>query len=297
LMVHGIYDRIPYPGTLVRRPKVPVLRRLDAKACRETLAVNLPRFLVSPGRMAYFQLQNALDMEALVIVDSWCCTTDGTRAPKDDSRSQNIRTGFDTYSWSLQNYLFNTPPPGVGRFPLCTVIEDEGSRIQGNTDGRMMAGQIVELAIETDTESSTEMDSDRSMNWDLSLVGHSGANIFHVDHPHVMAEGVPNINNGNPRQHDEELPAALRRGPLALNLLWILSAHLGWTVDDNQGPASVFVDRRILIGAQWFSISLMAGPLFLTLFARYALWIPARPVDYTLQALPFDIDNEMRCEA
>jgi hypothetical protein len=297
LMVHGIYDRIPYPGTLVRRPKLPVLRRLDPKAYRERLSVNLPPFLVSPGRMAYFQLQNALDMEALVMIDSWCSTTDGTRAPKDDCLSRSKRAGFCTSSSSLQNYLSNTPPPGMGRVPLCNVVEDAGSSIHGNTGDRMMTGQIVELAIETDTESPTETAGDRSMNWDSSLVGQSLANNFHVGQPHVIDEGVPNINNRNPRQHDEELPAALRRRPLALNLLWILSAHLGWTVDDNQGPASVFVDRRILIGAQWFSISLMAAPLFLTLFARYALWIPARPVDYALQALPFDIDSEMRCEA
>lgn len=86
----------------------------------------------------------------------------------------------------------------------------------------------------------------------------------------------------------------LRRGPRFVQMLWTLGASLGLVVIDSSSVSSVFVDRTILIATHWISISLMIAPLLITLTARYAQWIPAQPVDYNLEGLPFPLHNEMR---
>jgi hypothetical protein len=37
----------------------------------------------------------------------------------------------------------------------------------------------------------------------------------------------------------------------------------------------------------------MTAPLFWTLIARLAIWVPTTPVDYKLEALPYIVENEM----
>jgi hypothetical protein len=102
----------------------------------------------------------------------------------------------------------------------------------------------------------------------------------------VAARGVPLP----PRM----APAPNARGPRFIQLLWMLGAQLGLAVIDRPDAASVFVGRNILIAVQWLNISLMAAPLFCTLFARYFEWIPAQPVNYNLEDLPFEPTNNMR---
>jgi hypothetical protein len=65
-------------------------------------------------------------------------------------------------------------------------------------------------------------------------------------------------------------------------------------VIDRPDASSVSIDRNILIASQWVNISLMAAPLFCTLFARYFELIPAQPVDYNLEDLPFEQSNKVR---
>ena len=245
LLVHGIYDRIPYPGTLVRRPKVDLLPRLVAESFHDAFAMKYQRLLESPKRIAYYQLQDALDMEALRLVDSW--------VPKSSNGDQSFGgdrssvSGMIASRLSLFNYLMNIPAPGMGRFPLCTKRSGDSETGRGEANAR-----IDELIFET----NSSRDSSRSH----APFDGDGRIDDTVDVPPTRENDA---HNGNiPR--DNQMPPM--RGPRALNLLWIMSAHLGWTVDENDG-SSVFVDRRILIGAQWFSISLMTAPLFWTLFA------------------------------
>ena len=259
LLGHGVYDRLPYPGTLVRRPRLPILSPLLQVPC--TVATTLPKLISSSKKLAYFEIQNSLDLESLVLVNSWC-NPSSTLKPK-------------SCPLSLHNYLRNIPPPGVGRFPLSREVvgDDQVETID--------APKIEDLILENDEKE------------DVSLVSAStnATNTIEVRENEDMDFAFHRgIFNGPP------LPPPNARGPRLLNLLWVLSAHLGWTVDDNQGAASVHVDRRILIGAQWLSISLMVAPLFWTLFARYARWIPATPVDYPLEALPFHVETELRYE-
>ena len=242
LMVHGIWDRVAYPGTLTRRPKLIVLPKLR-KDVKILLRVENPKTLLANLRL-YFELQTTLDMECLSIVENWCRGTEALD-PVD----------FDTFPLSLRNFIRNVPPPGSGRFALCEIVQTE--------NGRCFVQEVfLPAGHETsDGERLHPPPSHRSRVQPIHVAG------VHVVRP---------------------------PGPRILNLLWILSAHMGWTVDDNQGTASVYVDRRILIGAQWLSISLMAAPLFWTLLARSVRWIPATPIDYPLEALPFHVETELR---
>ena len=267
LLVHGIYDRVTYPGTLVRRPKTPILPPMKKLSIldRSKYEMMLQSFLRVPGRLAYYQLQNALDMESLLIVDSWCLLP----MPRKDS--------IVTYPLSLHNYLHNIPSPGMGRYPLST--ETTVSPEESEEGSVALPTRISPLLFDSGVQRYEERnDGISNPNDDLGR--------FINAHQ----------NDGNVNHHQNHLPPPIHggRGPRALNLLWVVSANLGWTVDDNQGASSVYVDRRILIGAQWLSISLMVAPLFWTLFARYAKWIPTTPVDYPLQGLPFDVETEMR---
>ena len=83
-------------------------------------------------------------------------------------------------------------------------------------------------------------------------------------------------------------------GPRVINLLWLLSARLGWRVDDGRRPGAMFVNRGILIAAQWLANTLAALPLALSLTARFALLVPSVPLDYHLDGLPYTVRKRMR---
>jgi hypothetical protein len=261
LMVHGIYDRVPYPGTLVRRPKLPFLLPLERVPC--TAKVKLPKFIASSKKLVYYHVQ-ALDLESLLLVDFWCDARSDYKSPL-------------PHPLSLRNYLRNIPPPGAGRFPLSTEVGMDEEEETGITP------KIEELFVE---DEATEESSS-------SFASTDEANPNNDDQQERLDQNNE-IDFQAPVLINDHLPPVNARGPRILNLLWVLSANLGWTVDDNQGAASVYVDRRILIGAQWLSISLMVAPLFWTLFARYAQWIPTTPVDYPLEALPYNVETELR---
>ncbi len=254
LMVHGIWDRVPYPGTVIRRPKLLQLPLMQVQAI-DRPSIRLCAFLSSRNKVLYYQLQNTLDMESLWLVDAWCS-------------NNSIRVSSDAeilYPQSLRAFIQNIPAPGSGRFPLSISVEREDGSVQ-----------IQETMFHDEDNVVLSNDSGT-----LEYQDHITAQISARHHDFQNQFNLAVLHQPRP-------------GPRILNLLWVLSAHLGWTVDDNQGAASVYVDRRILIGAQWLSISLMAAPLFWTLLARYARWIPATPVDYPLQALPFHVETELR---
>lgn len=241
LMVHGIWDRVAYPGNLIRRPKLVKLPPLHQKAIP---ALNLTTKNIDFScRRLQIELQTMLDMDSLFFVEEYCSAN--------SKRKSNLP---ETYPLSLRNYLQNVPPPGSGRFALCEVVDKE--------DQTLTVQEVTLTTYENDRE-------------------------FGIRTPQPQRSDIR-------VQHAGPFNIARPPGPRLLTLLWVFSSHMGWTVDDNQGTASVYVDRRILIGAQWLSISLMAAPLFWTLVARSARWIPTTPVDYPLEALPFHVETELR---
>jgi hypothetical protein len=244
LLVHGVYDHVPYPGTIVRRPRLPCIPPLGVLSC--PFEIKLDSFIPTSQKLAYYAIQNSLDMESLWLVDCWC--------------GHRVKSEPLLYPLSLQNFLRNIPPPGTGRFALSTGTGLATELSDSSLD-------IKELAIEVETFPNHRRS--REPLEDEDREEHVGGILLN-------------------------LPA--QRRPHLLSLLLVLSNRLGLTTsdDDVRGAPSVHLERRILIGAHWLSISLMILPLFVTLSARYLKWIPIMPVDYHLESLPYVTENKMR---
>lgn len=253
LLVHGIYDRIPAPGAVVRRPKIHNLEPTVKQRRRPWLPVLTSENLLQSieARRKFMFLQNGLDLEAIFSVERCLGVGD-----------EKARSGSSLERFSLENYLRGVPPPGVGRFALSQEVAVDAEGAAGSSS------RIVALELEDEGEGA----DGRTSGVERGLTA-----IDRQVRPHRAPMG------GNVR------------GPRLLHLLWILGAQLGLAVTaDSPDVASVFVDRTILIASQWVSISLMLAPLFWTLCARYAQLIPAQPIDYNLENLPFSISNKMR---
>lgn len=246
LLLHGIFDAVRYPGTIVRRPKLPRLPLLDGKTNR--FDVSLASFFETPEKLVYYEAQNSLDLDCLLFIDSMS--------------EQQIEKKSFIHPISLRYYLQNIPPPGAGRFPLCTGAETGQSDAPTIHELRLNVGDAAEFSSATGISDGDQVD-------DQPLIGGN----------HVI--GVGGDNNVAPR-------------PRIVRFLRAMSAYMGLTVADNHGATCVYGDRRILISAQWLSISLMTAPLMWTLIARFAMWVPTTPVDYKLQGLPYIIETEMR---
>jgi hypothetical protein len=100
------------------------------------------------------------------------------------------------------------------------------------------------------------------------------------------------VHRNRPRHLPHRDPPVENRGLQFVQLLWSLGAQLGLAVRPDGPP--VFVDRKILIASQWMAISIMIGPLLVTLLTRCAFRIPSQPVDYNLDGFPFDLSSKMR---
>jgi hypothetical protein len=258
LLVHGIFDRIPYPGSIVRRPHWMPLGLYIERIEYDDHATNLnvsagAHLLSSKERTAYFRLQNGMDINSMVGVDP--------------SLRQIAAVSILSHL-SMQNYLHNIPPPGVGRFPL-SKRASVGQR--ATTEGAAL--EIEPLLFHANQQ---------------HLEGSSTT----VNTTTGQQQALPHATFAVPRRNLPRPPNP--RGPRLVQLLWILAAQMGLAVVDTSGDSSVYVDRKILIATQWISISLMIVPLFLTLFSRFLQLIPTQPVDYNLESLPFHVTNKMR---
>lgn len=262
LMVHGIYDRVPYPGFVVRRPKLWMLDSLSTPSSRYLkkylwsmrLHTRIPdRWSITlRSRLNYYLLQNGLDVEAIRQIEERMLQAYWTQS----DQPEYLHLSFN-------NYVRGIPAPGIGRFALSQEVSQS-------------------------SESSTKR-SIVGMHW----IEPKAVNSQPIE-SELLAHQQPRsriVENAIPRR---VVAAPNLRGPRLVQLLWILGAQLGLAVIDNPDVTSVFVDRNILIASQWVSISLMAAPLFWTLCARYVRIIPSQPVDYNLEDLPFHVTNKMR---
>ena len=132
LLVHGIYDRIPYPGSVVRCPKQQVAKPLTPRTRR---CVCVPAHLEDQllqwmeKRRVFAVLQNGLDLDA--IYGAYRSTIGQISTHTMDSSS-------------LDTYLRGIPPPGVGRFPL--------SQESRATDIATGPSRILPLGLEENSE-------------------------------------------------------------------------------------------------------------------------------------------------
>jgi len=278
LVIHGLYDKIPYPGSLFRRCKLPVLSKLNKERCLKKIQrqykLSLQSFISSSAQLAYYQIQDSLDIESLLIVNSL------------------FTTYFDlqenSHYISLRNFIKNIPPPGNGRFALSAskFYKDKHEDFLIGTEFGFLDkrhSSVEELIFEEGIQMQGPVSVVESSDKHKLIQQNSSSQNLGTANDNFGLQEAANINN-----------AMLPRGPRVLNFLWMMSAQLGFVVENNHGATSVYVDRRIVIGAQWLSISLMISPLFLTTFARYIQLIPITPTTYKLEGLPYHIENRMK---
>lgn len=299
VLVHGIYDRVPYPGKVVRRPKIPrsALRKGNGKSIGDA---------AMQAKGIFYHLQDALDLHHILLP-----------SPLDTCRS-----------FSLRRYLRNIPPLGMARYPVCTdggfeprrqsqnrgrdfsaIRNDEVDNIEntGMLGPNELADEdfqtsscfrVVQLSLPKDPKSQSFATDEAKDNSRTELPPNLPSDLIgdHRDEPFAVGGfGMPNNRFVGVRNIHGAAPLLRGPGPRLLNLLWAISAQLGWAVDDGSPAASsVTIKRELLIALQWLSLTLMAAPLFWTLVARASSWVPCRPVDYLVD-LPYQLtNNEMR---
>ena len=299
LLVHGIYDRVNYPGTIIRRPKLPpsVFNRMTPSS-REDL-IERSSILVKKWKIQNLMkssaafLQRSQKTMTVLSKNDWprLCLQHGELDVESHALLHLEHEDF-LDSWhhmtSLNNYRQNIPPPGVGLFSLSTakVTEDSGS------DSEQV--ELVSLHMSSSDGTQTSIQTRRSENIDWLVRGPAD-----TQDPAAADAEVPRQHRPNEFGNQNVRPPPFvggngGNGPRVVNLIWLMSAHFGWAIDETQGAASVLVDRKILIATQWVSNSLMTLPLLWTLLARYVQWITSKPINYYLEGLPHEVDNEMR---
>jgi hypothetical protein len=267
LIVHGIYDRVFSPGTIARRPSLP--SPYFARTARR------PRDLVSMAANAQQKLKSWKPLSEREVrefpVDVAVCKADRYSLRYNDvDPDGNELTLFTAEGSPIQqkslfdDFVRNVPSPGMGRFAL-SEIDESADR---NDD------RIIELSL-VSGGSQTQVATAAAVN----------SNPIDVD-----ADPIEVAN------HQERLNPLLLgpRGPRLFNLFWLLSSHLGWSIQESHGGSPVMVERRVLIASQWVANSAMAMPVLYTLMARAVEWISPKPIDYHLEGIPYDIGSEMR---
>ncbi len=255
LLIHGLFDEVPFPGSISRRPKLPILSKFSVRRCFEKIRKQYHNcfdpFITSQEQLAYYELQESLDIHMLLIMNSFV-----TQTP-----AQSI---------SLRNFIQNIPPPGRGRFAIktseCHVDRSKNfwflEKSHATLTERTFQGKLHGLDLSTIPISSRQ--------------SVSPGDTFDV-------QQVPGANNH-----------VLPRGPRILNILWLVSSQFGWRTGNNYEKDSVYIDRRILIATQCFSLSMAFLPIAMTLFGRYFGLIPTIPTSYHLEGIPYEIENKMR---
>mmetsp|Transcript_8536 Transcript_8536/g.19279 ORF Transcript_8536/g.19279 Transcript_8536/m.19279 type:complete len:1782 (+) Transcript_8536:111-5456(+) len=294
LLVHGIYDRTEPPGTVCRRPRSETLGvfclhapcsddRLLSDALRVVeifergkkqraarLFVKKTKPFIHPGqkRKVERSLQSTLKRVAIL---GWKAA-DFDLNDVDHEGISFLSEGFIEYASTYEQYLQNIPPAGVGRNALSAAIS---SRLRPTGVGAIADARVGRQDVQT-----VDVGEINDVGRWPSDGTTTSRNRRHRPSHRLQQQGPAReqrADEGNVNQG----------GPRIINLLWLISSHLGWTVDDDRKPGAVLVERGILIATQWLSNTLFALPLFLTLIARYFRLITPSPLDYHLEGLPY----------
>jgi hypothetical protein len=262
LIVHGIYER--GRSTMARRPSCRSLI-FDDKAKHDPEAlIEKATVVVNKWILAHAADSRRKDSRFDVLVSGgkhFCLQENDLDVDSHGLLHFSTTPTCMEHRSGYLNYVKNIPPSGIGRYAMSTLGDDSLANILP-----------------------------------LTLVSHdptSRRNDVVVSGPSPPTTHQ-NVTHGQPRPNQDGFNPQLipdPRGPRLLQLLWILSSNLGLNV---QPGDDIMVDRRILIATQWFANSLMAMPVIYTLLARSILRITPKPIDYHLEGLPYEVDNEMR---
>jgi hypothetical protein len=277
LVVHGIYDRVPSPGTITRRPSLPS-RLFKRVSTRDKTALLDAAYVLAKkwkrqhlNKTSLMQRYGEKPRFSLALARQPCLLLGDV--DHDSHQLLHIASdqdcSLDKFS-SLRSYLHNIPPPGVGKYAFSALSDESTNGCQSD---------IVELHLQDGSESDRVSQSNDEEE---------------EDGPSANPPPPAMANNQNNHLLLHPLLGVPGRGPRVINLLWSLSEHLGWSVDESHGAGSVMVERRILIASQWVSNSLMSLPLLYTLIARASQWMTLKPMEYHFDGLPYDLKGEMR---
>ena len=271
LLIHGLFDEISFPGRIFRRPKMPVLPILNEERCltkiRKQYQAYFQPFITSRAQLAYYELQESLDVQSILIVNSY----------------YNKCFDFQAISYpiSLRNFIQNIPAPGNGRFAFNT------SKCSDTKKNSLDFQHLLRLG-----NCHTEV---KELNFDENL-HYLGRSALHERKTNVqnLSQDAPDGGNVHLRQFAGANNALVPRGPRIRDAVRFLFSQLGLRIDDRQTGNPVHVERSILIVSHCLSLMFAILPLLVTLFARYFQLVPAQPISYLLHGLPYDIDNKMR---
>jgi hypothetical protein len=317
LLLHGVYDRLDPPGTICRRPapwefpqtsfsrlkdSAPSSRqvRLLAHQCIQNFekgkslrpgfaffgrAVQHTMTLSNRDRILKQSSREIFKSRAIL---GWKSVSIDIN-DADPEGITSVVDGIVTFASSLENFVHNVPGAGHGRFLLSNAKALPHVRQNMELSGPFVLTpfdnvRIVPLSVYTPGEmnaAATGVPLDMMQNFTSNQSQQQRAG---------RVQAAAGEAAGNPANQEERDAG----GPRIINLLWLISSHLGWSVDDDRRPGAHHIERGILIATQWLSNTLMTLPLFLTLVARSLMFITPAPLEYHLEGLPFVEVKRMR---
>jgi hypothetical protein len=243
----GVYDRISYPGVLLRRPKVLLpafCRRMNELEVQLSLHTSDDLLSGEPTcRLWYYKLMNGLDVNAILDVH------------QKDASSRQIWCHFDMF-YSMHCYLHGIPPPGTGRFPL--------SRREDSTVLLSEPKKIISLDLSLHEERDPAFSSRQD-----------------IHEPH----NAPDEARIGLRRPIDQRPVNAGPRRRLFRVFWTFASQLGLDIRDDTNASVAIFNRRTLIAAQWICLFFMAAPLAVTLTARYMSRMPTQSLQQELNDL------------
>ena len=244
LLGHGVYDRIKNPGAVIRCPSYPasaffppdtILPRDELFHRAEMLIENWISIIQSPNQRKQMRHTSQAYL-------GWKSVNFEMNDPDADGLRLVVfgRKDFQiNFQTSMAHFISNIPLPGQGRLLLSSPRgqRDEDTSI-ASLYTRVQPYSDIVFPMIPDTQRPTESPA----------------------------------NSPQPQRNNGENNLALNLPDL--NVVWLITRHLGWTVDDDENRGSVMVDRRILIAVQWFSNTIMVSSLLASLLSRRYMTTP-----------------------
>ena len=295
LLVHGVYDRGKSPGDVTHRRSDTsqiFASRLSSLSSASRILVTkiahrkVQQWSFQQTNKAFFFLSNSDSMLLRhrrtyqrsvdsLLSNSAILGWKQINIDMNDADPQGISTVYQQRVLCLSSYdeyMQNVPSPGLGRFAVSRPISRNNPQFG---TANFPVPFIGPFNVQTN-------------------IDFSRAEVFSI----TLPSGTSRTNNAyvprREQENNDDANEGAAAAPRMINLLWLISAQLGWSVNDDRNPGAVLVERGILIAAQWLSNTLMALPIFLTLVARYTMRIMASPLDYYLDGLPYVQQSQMQ---
>jgi len=318
LLLHGVYDRLDPLGTICHRAAPWDFQRIfsgpneNAYTCHQVCSLahqciqDFERSVEGQSRFALFgkpsqHPRTLLNGDRILVHSSHeilkSRTILGWKSVSIDINDvdpkgiASLVGGLITYVSSQEQFICNVPGAGCGRFSLSdakALPHAHQNEMRLGPGALFLPFENVRVGPRRLFYTPDEIVAVNSVLWN-ARVGSNPALTGNQRQRHsdrLQVEAAADNPTGQ-----EEVDVG---GPRIINLLWLISSHLGWSVDDDRRPGAYHVERGILIATQYLSNTLMLLPLFLTLVARHLMFITPSPLEYHLEGLPYVEVKRMR---